>query len=430
MEVHLTDRKESADSIQGPSSIFEDLESNVRRYSRCFPQVFQHARGTHLIAADGTRYIDFFCGAGALNYGHNDKFIKERLISYLQEDGVMHALDMSTRAKGEFLAEFRDVILQPRNLSYKVQFCGPTGSDAVEAALKLARKATGRNGIIAFSGAYHGMTLGSLSATGGSSARRAAGVPLTGTTFLPYESGPWGDFDSIDLLEKIFCDASFGIDLPAAVIVEPVQMEGGIFPASSLWLNRLREITHTYGVLLIVDEIQTGCGRTGSFFCFEQSGINPDIVTLSKSISGYGYPMAIVLISPELDVWQPGEHSGTFRGNQLAFVAGASALSFWKDPSFLSNLQDLSCQLQEFGQTLTAADPRLATRGVGMVLGIDMAQMGGSKRAAETQRECFLRKLIVEVCGRDDEVVKIMPPLNVEADTFEEGLDVLREVLL
>lgn len=342
----------------------------------------------------------------------------------------MHALDMSTRAKGEFLAEFRDVILQPRNLSYKVQFCGPTGSDAVEAALKLARKATGRNGIIAFSGAYHGMTLGSLSATGGSSARRAAGVPLTGTTFLPYESGPWGDFDSIDLLEKIFCDASFGIDLPAAVIVEPVQMEGGIFPASSLWLNRLREITHTYGVLLIVDEIQTGCGRTGSFFCFEQSGINPDIVTLSKSISGYGYPMAIVLISPELDVWQPGEHSGTFRGNQLAFVAGASALSFWKDPSFLSNLQDLSCQLQEFGQTLTAADPRLATRGVGMVLGIDMAQMGGSKRAAETQRECFLRKLIVEVCGRDNEVVKIMPPLNVEADTFEEGLDVLREVLL
>jgi len=416
-------------TVQG-TEIFTELESEIRRYSRCFPQVFTSAQGAYLVAENGSRYIDFFCGASALNYGHNNSQIKERLVSYIQNDGVTHALDMHTTAKSEFLTRFRDVILRPRDLSYKVQFTGPTGSDAVEAALKLARKATGRDGVIAFSGAYHGMTLGSLAATGGATARKAAGVPLNGTTFLPYESGPWGDFDSIDLLAKIFSDASFGVGLPAAVIVEPVQMEGGIYAASGQWLRRLREITSEYGVLLIADEIQSGCGRAGTFFCFEQAGIRPDIVTLSKSISGYGYPMAIVLMSPELDVWRPGEHSGTFRGNQLAFVAGTAALDFWEDPAFLARLGDLGGRLQEFGQTLTAADPRLSTRGVGVVLGIDLARAGGESTAAQVQRECFEQGLIVELCGREDEVVKLMPPLNVDDEALETGFDILRTVLL
>ena len=342
----------------------------------------------------------------------------------------MHALDMHTAAKSQFLIRFRDVILQPRDLPYKVQFCGPSGSDAVEAALKLARKATGRTGIVAFAGAYHGMTLGSLSATGGAAARRSAGVPLHGTTFLPYATGPWGDFDAIDLLRRMFMDSASGVDLPAAVIVEPLQMEGGIFPAPAPWLRRLREITSEYGVPLILDEIQAGCGRTGTFFCFEQAGIRPDMVTLSKSISGYGYPMSVLLMAPELDVWAPGEHSGTFRGNQLAFVAGAAALDFWEDPEFLARLDELGRRLQEFGQSLTAADPRVPTRGAGLVLGIDFGRVGGTSRAAAAQRECFDNGLIVEVCGRDDEVVKLMPPLNVDDDTLKAGFEIVRAAML
>jgi diaminobutyrate-2-oxoglutarate transaminase len=410
--------------------IFSTLESEVRSYCRCFPATFKSAKGPHLVAEDGTTYIDFFCGASSLNYGHNNDRMKKQLLDYLQHDGIMHGLDMHTTAKREFLTRFRDVILAPRGLSYKVQFCGPTGTDAVEAALKIARKATGRTGIIAFSGAYHGMSAGSLSATGSAGARKGAGMPLYGTSFLPFESGPWGSFDSIDLLSKILSDSSSGVDMPAAVIVEPVQMEGGIYIASSQWLRRLREITSEYGVFLIADEIQSGCGRTGTFFCFEQSGVRPDLVTLSKSISGYGLPMSLTLMRPDLDIWRPGEHTGTFRGNQLAFVAAATALEFWQDPAFLTHLGQLARRLQEFGESLQVANPRLRVRGRGMVLGIDTSEAGGQDWAAQVQRECFSRGLILEVCGREDEVLKVMPPLTVEEDVLEAGLDILRSALL
>lgn len=412
------------------ADVFVTMESEVRSYCRCFPAVFKSAKGAYLLAEDGTAYIDFFCGAGALNYGHNNEHIKKHLLTYLQEDGLMHALDMHTTAKREFLTRFRDVILLPRGLSYKVQFCGPTGTDAVEAALKLARRITGRTGIIAFSGAYHGMSTGSLSATGSASARRASGIPLYGTTFVPYESGPWGSFDSIDLLSKILSDASSGIDVPAAVIVEPIQMEGGIYPASGEWLRRLREITSEHGILLIVDEIQSGCGRTGTFFCFEQAGIRPDLVTVSKSISGYGLPMSILLMHPDLDAWLPGEHTGTFRGSQLSFVAAAAALDFWEDQTFLAHLDDSARQLQEFGQSLEETTLPVQTRGRGMVLGLDMREAGGQQQAAKVQQACFARGLILEVCGREDEVLKVMPPLNVESASLEAGLEILRSAVL
>ncbi len=410
--------------------IFASFESDARSYSRSFPATFEKAKGTYLIGEDGTTYIDFFCGASALNYGHNNEHIKKQLLTYLQGDGLMHALDMQTTAKREFLARFRDVILLPRGLSYKIQFCGPTGTDAVEAALKLARKVTGRTGVIAFSGAYHGMSAGSLSASGNARARAAYGIPLYGTSFLPFESGPWGSFDSIDLLSKILSDSSSGVGIPAAVIVEPVQMEGGIYPASGQWLRRLREITDEYGVLLIADEIQSGCGRTGTFFCFEQSDIHPDIVTLSKSISGYGLPMSVLLMRPDLDILLPGEHAGTFRGTQLSFVAAAAALDFWEDPAFLAHLNDSARRLQQSGERLRKTDSRLRIRGRGMVLGIDMKEAGGQRRAAEVQRACFDRRLILEVCGREDEVIKVMPPLTVDSAVLEAGLEILEAAVL
>lgn len=411
------------------ASVFEELESEVRIYCRTFPAVFDRAKGAELHAEDGRVFIDFFCGAGALNYGHNPDFIKRRVVDYLDCDGLMHGLDMHTVAKRDFLRVFADTVLRPRGLDYKVQFCGPTGTDAVEAALKLARRVTGRHGIVAFSGAYHGMSRGSLAVTGSRRARRAGDVHGQDVTFVPFEDGPFGAFDSIAFLERLLADPSSGVELPAAVIVEPVQMEGGVYPATAGWLRRLRALTERHGVLLILDEIQVGCGRTGTFFCFEQAGIVPDIVTVSKSIGGYGLPLSLALFRRELDLWEPGEHTGTFRGNQLAFVAATAACDLWRQASFQAGLLTGAERLARFAQEATALDPDLVVRGRGMVLGIDFGAAGGPERAGRAQRYAFDHGLVVERCGRHDEVIKVLPPLTVDADVLDRGLGVLYDAL-
>jgi diaminobutyrate-2-oxoglutarate transaminase len=402
-------------------AVFESLESEVRVYCRTFPAVFSRAKGAQLHTEDGRVLIDFFCGAGTLNFGHNNDFIKRRLLDYLAADGLTHGLDMYTVAKRDFLARLRDVVLVPRGLDHKIQLCGPTGTDAVEAALKLARKATGRPGIVAFSGAYHGMSRGSLAVTGSRRARAAGGVGPAGVTFVPFEAGPAGPFDSIGFLERMLTDPASGMDIPAAVIVEPLQMEGGVYPASAAWLRRLRELTERHGVLLICDEIQSGCGRTGTFFSFEHAGITPDIVTVSKSISGYGLPLSLVLLRRALDVWSPGEHAGTFRGNQLAFVTATAALELWEQPAFQANLSASIARLDRFAAALEPV-----VRKQGMVLGIDL---GNPLRAESVQRQCFAEGLIVELCGRADEVVKVMPPLTIDRATLDRGLAVLLAAL-
>lgn len=419
------DRLSSAGAGSGDVSVFEELESDVRLYCRKFPTVFHRARGAELYAEDGRRYVDFFCGAGSLNYGHNNQFIKSRLLEYLSVDGVVHGLDMYTVAKREFLTRFAEAVLRPRGLDYKVQFCGPTGTDAVEAALKLARKATGRSGMIAFTGAYHGMSRGSLAVTGSRRARRAGGVAGHDVTFVPYEDGPLGPFDSISFIERLLADPSSGVDLPAAVIVEPMQMEGGVYPASGDWLRRLRAVTQKYGLLLIFDEIQAGCGRTGTFFSFEQAQVIPDVVTVSKSIGGYGLPLSLTLFRRDLDVWEPGEHTGTFRGNQLAFVAATAACDLWLQDEFHTDLAVAMRRLGRFRDELTALDAGIAVRGRGMVLGIDLTGAGGPQRAQHLQRYAFDHGVIVELCGRDDEVVKLLPPLNIDTHALNHGLGVL-----
>lgn len=406
-------------------SVFESIESEVRLYCRTFPAVFHRAKDAELHAEDGRVFIDFFCGAGTVNFGHNNDLIKRRLIDYLAGDGLIHGLDMHTAAKREFLTRLRDVLLAPRGLDYKAQFCGPTGTDAVEAALKLARKATGRDGLVSFSGAYHGMSRGSLAVTGSRRARAAGQIGPSSVTFVPYEDGPFGQFDSVSYLERMFADVGSGLDIPAAVIVEPLQMEGGIYPASVTWLRRLRELTERHGVLLICDEIQSGCGRTGPYFCFEHAGVRPDIVTVSKSISGYGLPLALVLFRRELDVWAPGEHTGTFRGNQLAFVAGAAALDLWDSAELQAGLSAASARLDRFAAYLRSLEPGIAVRGKGMVLGVDLGAAGGPLRAALVQRHCFEHGLVVELCGRADEVLKVLPPLTIDTTTLDRGLEIL-----
>ncbi|CAM5717698.1 Diaminobutyrate--2-oxoglutarate transaminase OS=Streptomyces alboniger OX=132473 GN=ectB PE=3 SV=1 [Streptomyces alboniger] len=306
-------------------SVFETLESEVRSYCRGWPTVFDRAQGSRMFDEDGHEYLDFFAGAGSLNYGHNNPVLKRALIDYLERDGIAHGLDMSTTAKRAFLESFQNIILRPRDLPYKVMFPGPTGTNAVESALKLARKVKGRESIVSFTNAFHGMSLGSLAVTGNAFKRAGAGIPLVHGTPMPFDNYLDGRTPDFIWFERLLEDQGSGLNQPAAVIVETVQGEGGINVARTEWLRKLADVCERWDMLLIVDDIQMGCGRTGAFFSFEEAGITPDIVTVSKSISGYGLPMSLCLFKPELDVWEPGEHNGTFRGNNPAFVTAAAA---------------------------------------------------------------------------------------------------------
>ena len=288
---------------------FEMYESSVRSYCRHFPVVFNRAKGAFMYDEEGNRYLDFLCGAGALNYGHNNDYIKEKLVSYLQNDGVLHALDLHTPAKREFLDTLEEKILKPRGLNYRVMCCGPTGTNAVEAGLKLARKVTGRSNVWAFMGCFHGMTLGSLSLTTEAYARNAAGVSLENCTHIP---APYM-FPELDVgayMQRLLDDDHSGVEKPAALVMETVQAEGGIYPFAPEFLRGCRKFCDENDILLIIDDIQAGCGRTGTFFSFERAGIKPDMVTVSKSIGGIGMPMSLLLISPDKDIWKPAEHNG------------------------------------------------------------------------------------------------------------------------
>lgn len=406
--------------------VIEKHESAVRSYCRTFPATFDRAEGSELHDSEGRRYLDFFSGAGALNYGHNHPDLVEALVDYLRSSGVVHSLDMATRAKEDFLEQFSSVILEPRGLRYRVQFPGPTGTNAVEAALKLARKVTGRTNVLAFTNGFHGMTLGALACTSNRAKRDGAGVPLPHVTRAPY-AGHLGDgTDTIDWLESTVFAPGGGIDPPAAAIVETVQGEGGLQSASAGWLRRLTGLLHRHGSLLIVDDIQAGCGRTGPFFSFEPADLEPDIVCLSKSISGLGLPMALTLIRPDLDAWEPGEHNGTFRGHNPAFVTARAALEFWLDDR-------LERDVARKGRTVDAELSSLAegagptagtTRGRGLFRGIAFEDDG---LAARVSAECFRRGLILETAGPSDEVLKVMPPLVISDDELEEGLAILRD---
>ncbi|MEZ6059884.1 MAG: diaminobutyrate--2-oxoglutarate transaminase [Planctomycetaceae bacterium] len=406
------------------TDIFERRESEVRGYCRSFPTVFQTASGSWLVDEDGQEFIDFFAGAGALNYGHNHPVLKMELLQYLKCNGVMHSLDMYTSAKRDFLSSFEKIILQPRDMDYKVMFPGPTGTNAVEAALKLARKFTGRHNVVSFTNGFHGMTLGSLALTGNGSKRAGAGVPLNNVTHFPYCGYHGTDADTISSLERFLEDSSSGLDLPAAFIVETLQAEGGVNVASRTWLRQLAEVAARFGVLLIVDDIQVGCGRTGPFFSFESFDIQPDIVCLSKSLSGFGLPLAVTLMKPELDVFDPGEHNGTFRGHNAAFVTARAALeTFWVGDSMTQAVLSNAAIIRDC--LLNLADEHDAdARGRGMIQGVEFPD---SDLASLISREAFRRGLIVETSGPADEVLKLLPPLNISEDDLNAGLDIIRE---
>lgn len=406
--------------------IFEELESSVQSYARSFPVVFHKARGSYLYDIDENEYLDFLAGAGTLNYGHNNTLFKDALIRYIQNDGITHGLDMHTAAKQAFLETLNEVILKPRQLDYMVQFTGPTGTNAVEAALKVARNVTGRHNIISFTNGFHGVSIGAMAATGNSHHRGASGIPLYGATSVPYDNYLGEGVDTTEYLDKLISDSSSGVDHPAAAIVETVQGEGGLNVASFEWLRSLEKVCRRHDMLLIVDDIQAGCGRTGTYFSFDKAGISPDIVTMSKSLSGFGLPFAVALIKPEYDRWKPGEHNGTFRGNNHAFVTATAALkNYWQDDQFEKSIGEKSRQLHEGLQAIAALSPeRIWVKGRGMMQGLECES---GELAERITKAAFERKLVIETSGADDQVVKCLCPLTITPEELDKGLSILKE---
>ncbi|MCX7594795.1 MAG: diaminobutyrate--2-oxoglutarate transaminase [Fischerella sp.] len=409
-------------------NIFETRESNVRSYCRSFPTLFHRAKGSLIYSESGEAYIDFLAGAGALNYGHNNDYIKQKIISYLNADAIAHGLDFYTSAKEHFLSKFSETILSPKNLDYRLQFCGPTGTNAVEAALKLARKIKKRPGIFSFMGAYHGMTLGSLSVSGNRDIKAGAFGTSNHVTFMPYPYGFMESFDTIEFIESVLNDVNSGIEKPAAIIFETVQAEGGVIVAPIEWMQRLRNLCDRHDILLICDDIQVGCGRTGPFFSFERADIIPDMVVLSKSIGGYGFPMSLLLLKPDLDIWEPGEHNGTFRGNQLAFVGGTAALEYREITNLEQEVKIKESFLHNFLlDKIAAISEKIKIRGIGLIWGIDITDFDDASLANKITSRCFELGLIIEKAGRNNTVIKILPPLTIEIKTLEQGCFIIKQ---
>ncbi len=406
------------------NEIIERYESNVRSYCRKWPATFATAKGPFLYAEDGTRFIDFFDGAGTLNFGHNNPYIKQAIIDYLEADGVLHGLDTTTSAKVAFIKTFEERILAPRGLSYRLAFPGPTGANANELALKLARKATNRTDVWALMGAFHGMTLGALSLTSDGYARTGAGVTLPCTHFFP---SPYqmGGVDTLALMEEALTDDHSGMAKPAAIFVETTQAEGGIQVLPSDFIRGLRDLCDRHGIVMVVDDIQVGNWRTGTYFSFERAGITPDIVTLSKSLGGVGMPIALTLVREDLDVLGPGEHNGTFRGNQLAMVGAKAAIDWALDSDFRETLKascELTCQLVK----RVAARHNVPYRGIGMIWALDL---GSGELVLDAIHACYDEGLICEACGRGDSALKLMPALVTPPEVLQEGFDIVDKVL-
>lgn len=403
------------------------LESEVRGYCRNFDATFDKAQGSIISDVNGYDYIDFLGGASSLNYGHNDPHMAKALVDYVMSGSIANSLDLHTASKAEFIETFNRLILEPRHLSYRLQFTGPAGNNAVEAALKLAKKITGRSEVVAFTNGFHGMTLGALAATGNQHHRMGAQVNLPGVTRAFFE-GYFGEgVDTADMLDQLLTDPSSGVDAPAAILIEPVQGEGGLNVASKEWMQKIAQIAKRHGALLIVDDIQSGIGRTGSYFSFEPLGIDPDMVLLSKSLSGFGLPMAMVLIKPEYDQWLPGEHNGTFRGSNLAFVTAKVALEkFWSDDQLMQDVQRRSEIAYQAFSEMAALIPDAKVKGRGMMLGLDV---GTGELSSTIAKECFKHGLMIESCGPNDEVLKLLAPLTTPDEVLVEGLNIIKQAI-
>jgi diaminobutyrate-2-oxoglutarate transaminase len=431
-------------SLPGPRSAEllarqERYESAARVYPRHFPFAVAEARGSYIRDLDGNVFIDFLAGAGVLSFGHNHPELVEAATQ--QMSVFTHGLDMPSPAKDAFTEAQLSMLPEPMRDHMKIHFCGPTGANAVDAAIKLAKTATGRGDIIAFRGGFHGTTHAGMAVTGSLSTKTPIANGVPGVHFFPYPTG--GVPDGIDpttwdatcaaLLEEALTDPNGGIPLPAAVIMELVQGEGGVNPATLLFAQRVRKLTRDLGIPLIIDEVQTGGGRTGTWFAFEQYDIEPDIIVASKALSGMGLPIAVIIYNQDLDVWAPGAHTGTFRGNQLAFAAGAKAIELVRRDDLLGNVRARGEQVARALEPLSAHPAVREVRGLGLMWGVELVAPGDGRtagRLAEEVQERALRAgLILELGGRDDCVVRMLPPLNVTAEVMDIALAILTRAI-
>nr|WP_237267480.1 diaminobutyrate--2-oxoglutarate transaminase [Sulfitobacter alexandrii] len=406
------------------TTIFTRRESEARSYCRGMDNMFVKAQGAEMFDQNGKRYIDFLAGCSSLNYGHNDPDMKSALVDHITNDGIAHGLDFHSDAKAAFLKAYEDHILTPRGMDYKIMMTGPTGTNAVEAAIKLARKVTGRRNVISFTNGFHGMTMGALSLTGNTDKRGGAGSGTLGdVTHMPFEGSLGENVDTLELIEAMLSNPSSGIDAPAAFIFEPIQGEGGLNAASDAWMQGVEKIARKHGALLIVDDIQAGCGRSGSFFSFEASGIKPDMITQAKSLSGFGLPFAALLIRPDHDIWKPAEHNGTFRGNTHAFVTARIAIEkFWSDKTFEKEIASKSVMLTTALQEVADLVPGASLKGRGMMQGVDV---GSGDLAGAICARAYEHGLVIETSGANDEVIKFLAPLTISSELMREGFDIL-----
>ncbi|WP_186196435.1 diaminobutyrate--2-oxoglutarate transaminase family protein [Burkholderia gladioli] len=422
------------------------VESNARTYANTFRKMFVRAQGSRIYDADGKAYLDCLANAGTLGLGHNHPEVKEAVLQYLDSQQLQQALDLATPAKLAFVETLISQLPVGMRESSKIQFCGPSGSDAVEAAIKLARHHTGRSSIMAFHGAYHGMTAGSLAAMGNLNAKRAPGMATSGVHFLPYPyrfrcpfgtDGTSTDTLSINYIDNVLSDPESGIAKPAAIIVEAVQGEGGCIPASVEWLRALRELTIKHDVPLIVDEVQTGLGRTGKMFAIDHAGIIPDAIVLSKMLGG-GYPLAVVVYNKVLDTWKSGMHAGTFRGNQIGMVAGAAAIRIIERDNIPYRAEKLGARFVEGLRGVAGRHAAIGdVRGRGLMIGVEITRPGSEGRAGAPdgalaraiKLKCFENGLIVETGGRDGSVLRFLPPLVMTEDEIGEALELFERSL-
>ncbi|WP_343245109.1 diaminobutyrate--2-oxoglutarate transaminase family protein [Streptomyces sp. SID14478] len=435
-------------------------ESAARTYARALPIVPVRARGLTIEGADGRRYLDCLSGAGTLALGHNHPVVLEAIRKVLDSGAPLHVLDLATPVKDAFTTElFRTL---PRGLAdrARIQFCGPAGTDAVEAALKLVRTATGRTGLLAFTGAYHGMTAGALEASGGAQDGRVTRLPYPQDYRCPFGiGGPRGAELAARWTESLLDDTKSGVPRPAGMILEPVQGEGGVLPAADAWLRRMRALTEERSIPLIADEVQTGVGRTGAFWAVDHSGVVPDVMVLSKAIGG-SLPLAVLVYRDDLDVWPPGAHAGTFRGNQLAMAAGAATLAHVRENRLAERAAELGARMIGQLRSLAAEFPCIGeVRGRGLMIGVELVDpeaapvpptgadaldltadplLGGPgptpmpaapALAAAVRDACLDRGLIVELGGRHSSVVRLLPPLTITDEQAAAVIDRLADAL-
>ena len=425
----------------------EETESNARSYPRKFPFALRKAKGLWIEDVEGNKYLDFLCGAGTLALGHNDPEINQAMIDLISEDAPLHTLDLTTPVKDEFVHMLLSLLPGELKNNAKIQFCSPSGTDATDAALKLCKTATGRSEIIAFSGGYHGMGHGALALTGNLNAKNKVHGLMPGVHFMPYPysyrcpfglGGDAGVKAACAYFERLLKDPESGITKPAAVILEPIQGEGGVIPAPVEFLQTVRRVTQELDIPMIVDEIQCGIGRSGTFFAFEEAHIVPDVILASKAIGG-SQPMAVVIYNKKLDLWTAGAHAGTFRGNQLAMKAGLVVMNRVSKPEFLAEVKEKGEYLKNKLLELKAKHLIIGDiRGRGLMLGCEFVDPTGKpdaigsfpasgEIAAAVQKKCFENKLIMEKGGRFGSVMRCLCALTVTREEIDTMLSIFEK---